>query len=173
MGCRFSSAAILLNSVAGSTGKNKYSLCSSSQPVGRPAGQLCLSAYLQPGAKDFCFHFFHLIFFNQCPWCWVGYLLKAKGYMIRTHLKVRPAVDKLIWFRSKTVARLQMTLSRQKSVCVKSFFLFFFVSLVLSDALRGEQQVCFSCPANWHPWRVRRLWSKNTLLWVLEWMSWK
>ncbi len=174
-GCRFSGA--------GSTGKNKYCLFIFSTSW-RPAGHLlsiCLSPAWSPQLKtfvstSFIFSFSISIFGVE----WLS--LKAKSYMIRTHLKL--GQQSINWSNFTGASWLLLGDCAEAAndfiqsevcvcvcVCVKSFF---FLSLVLSDALQGEQQVCFSWPANWHPWGERvLLWSKNTFLWVLEWMSWR
>jgi len=85
--------AILLNGVAGSTGENKYGQLGGL----RDSFVYLLISSLESPAKDFSFHFVYLFFFSRCLWCWVAIFESKESYMIRTRLKVRSAVDKLIW----------------------------------------------------------------------------
>lgn len=137
-----------------------------------------LISSLESSAKDICFHFFYLFFFNQYIWCWVAIFESKESYMIRTHLKL--GQQSINWSNFTGASWLLLGdcaeaandfIQSEECVCVSQEL--FFLSLALSDALQGEQQVCFSWPANWHPWGERvLLWSKNTFLWVLEWMRW-
>lgn len=117
-----------------------------------------LLSSLESSAKDFCFHFFYLFFFNQCFGVeWLS--LKAKSYMIRTHLKLGQQsinwsnFNGASWLVFEDCAEAANDFIQAEECVSRAFFL----SLVLSDALLGEQQVCFSWPANWHPWGVWRL----------------